>query len=113
MGTVVTLNPRTNIAAPDRPESPAAIGRSVYTVKEVARMLRLNLGGTYKLIRDGEIPAIKLGGRWTIPKRRFDAWLNNESTAATPAAPPVHELRRLVELSPEERNLIERFRRGA
>jgi excisionase family DNA binding protein len=73
---------------PDRPEPPppdtdgfTTVGQlgdsGVYTVKEVSRYLRLSLGGTYTLIRSGEIPAKKLGGRWVIPKRRFAAWLDS------------------------------------
>jgi excisionase family DNA binding protein len=49
--------------------------RAVYTVKEVSQLLAVSLGGTYALVRAGRIPAIKLGGRWVIPKRRFHAWL--------------------------------------
>jgi excisionase family DNA binding protein len=49
---------------------------AVYTVKEVAGLLRLSLGSTYALIREGEIPAKKMGARWVIPKRRFHAWLD-------------------------------------
>jgi excisionase family DNA binding protein len=55
--------------------------RAVYTVKEVSVLLSISLGGTYTLVREGQIPAIKLGGRWVIPKRRFHAWL--EEAAAT------------------------------
>ena len=75
---------------PDRPEPPPpdaatdapadavqSAEHGVYTVKEVSRYLRLSLGGTYALIRTGEIPAKKLGGRWVIPKRRFAAWLDS------------------------------------
>ena len=50
--------------------------RAVYTVAEVAEMLNLALGGTYALVRAGEIPARKLGGRWVIPKAAFHDWLN-------------------------------------
>jgi excisionase family DNA binding protein len=52
-------------------------GSAVYTVKEVSQYLRISLGGIYALVRSGEIPAIKLGGRWVIPKRRFVAWLDS------------------------------------
>lgn len=47
----------------------------VYTVAEVAELLALSLGGTYALVRDGTIPAVRMGGRWLIPKRKFHAWL--------------------------------------
>lgn len=36
----------------------------VYTVAEVAQQLRLSLGSTYALIRNGTIRAKKLGSRW-------------------------------------------------
>lgn len=50
--------------------------RAVYTVKEVAHLLALNLGNTYELIRNGTIPAQRLGRRWVIPRGRFHAWLD-------------------------------------
>ena len=81
MSNVVRLTPRSDTNASERPGSPAPVGRAVYTVKEVAQMLSLSLGGTYALVRTGEIPAIKLGGRWAIPKRRFHAWLDNTEGA--------------------------------
>ncbi len=50
--------------------------RVVYTVQEVAEMLGLALSGTYTLIREGTIPALKMGGRWVAPKTRFHNWLD-------------------------------------
>lgn len=47
-----------------------------YTVREVAKLLGLSLGSTYALVRDGTIPATRLGGRWVIPRTRFHAWLD-------------------------------------
>jgi excisionase family DNA binding protein len=63
-------------------------GGAVYTVKEVSRYLRISLGGTYALVRSGQIPAIKLGNRWVIPKRRFAAWLDlsREGEVSDPTA---------------------------
>ena len=77
---------RDDIDPPDPapPSDLVPLGGAVYTVKEVSRYLRISLGGTYALIRSGEIPAKKLGGRWVIPKRRFAAWL--DSCAREPAA---------------------------
>ena len=72
--------PRGDTDPPD-PETPGDVMQlgkgAVYTVKEVSQYLRISLGGTYALIRSGEIPAKKLGGRWVIPKRRFAAWLDS------------------------------------
>lgn len=52
----------------------------VYTVEAVSELLGLALGGTYVLVRNGTIPARKLGGRWVIPKVRFHEWLNSDAT---------------------------------
>jgi len=51
--------------------------RAVYTVRQVAWLLSLSLGTTYELLRAGEIPATRLGGRWIIPKARFHSWLDS------------------------------------
>ena len=50
--------------------------RAVYTVPEVAEALGISRGSAYARVRAGEIPAIRLGGRWVIPKRRFHTWLD-------------------------------------
>ncbi|SCL22832.1 DNA binding domain-containing protein, excisionase family [Micromonospora nigra] len=55
----------------------APVVRAVYTVAETAEILSLSLGSTYALVRSGEIPAMKLGGRWLIPKRRLHQWLDD------------------------------------
>ncbi|PWU43207.1 hypothetical protein DLJ46_32710 [Micromonospora globispora] len=54
-----------------------------YTVREVAKLLGLSLGSTYALVRDGTIPATRLGGRWLVPRTRFHAWLDAASEPAT------------------------------
>jgi excisionase family DNA binding protein len=63
--------------------------RAVYTVQEVAHLLGLALSGTYTLIREGTIPAIRMGGRWLVPKSRFHAWLDGiEDQDDEPEEPP-------------------------
>src|SRR5437763_13588410 len=51
--------------------------RAVYTVVEVAQLLSLSRGTAYALVRDGTIPALRLGNRWVIPRGRFHAWLDS------------------------------------
>ena len=51
--------------------------RAVYTVVEVAQLLSLSRGTAYALVRDGTIPALRLGNRWVIPRTRFHAWLDS------------------------------------
>ncbi|MGB2569294.1 helix-turn-helix domain-containing protein [Micromonospora citrea] len=82
---------RATIPTTTRPDLPGRImrngdSRAVYSVREVARLLSLSLGSTYALVREGEIPARKLGGRWVIPKKRFHDWLN-EATEQDNRAP--------------------------
>jgi excisionase family DNA binding protein len=74
----------------DRFRPKPARDRLVYTVQEVADMLGLALGGTYTLIREGTIPALKMGGRWVVPKARFHNWLDGLEADDEPesAAPP-------------------------
>ncbi len=59
---------------------PAPVERAVYTVAEVATLLDLSLGLAYALVRNGTIPARKLGGSWKVPKTAFHTWLNASTT---------------------------------
>lgn len=62
--------------------------RAVYTVAEVAELLGLALRNVYPMVKTGQIPARRMGGRWVIPKERFNAWLNDlEDTAAVDSTP--------------------------
>ncbi|MGH3814568.1 MAG: helix-turn-helix domain-containing protein [Pseudonocardiaceae bacterium] len=82
---IVPLTPRPTTATTSSRDQPGAVlrmtERAVYTVREVSELLSISLGGTYQLCRDRQIPALKLGGRWIIPKSRFHTWLDNLPTA--------------------------------
>lgn len=76
MGIVVPL--QTENIDPDDPISVNDVPVSqVYTVRQVATLLGINLGATYELIRLGKIPAKRLGKRWIVPRRLFHVWLND------------------------------------
>lgn len=49
----------------------------IYTVNQVAVRLGISVGLTYEMVKEGEIPAKRLGRRWIIPRARFHAWLND------------------------------------
>jgi methylglyoxal synthase len=55
---------------------PQAVTKSanhnLLTVKETADYLRLPLSNLYYLVQRGQIPAIKIGGRWRIKKSSLD-----------------------------------------
>lgn len=50
--------------------------RLTYTVEEVAELLSLSRGVTYASLRDGTIPAERVGKRWVISRRRLHAWVD-------------------------------------
>ena len=45
-------------------------------------MLSLSLGSAYALVRAGDIPSLKVGSRWVIPRRPFHAWLDSVAVPA-------------------------------
>jgi len=48
-------------------------------VDEAAYLLNLSRGVAYQYVREGVIPAERIGRRWIIPRRRFHAWLDGLS----------------------------------
>jgi excisionase family DNA binding protein len=55
--------------------------RLTYTVDEAAHLLGLSRGVVYQYVRDGVIPAQRVGRRWLIPRRRLHAWLDGKAVA--------------------------------
>lgn len=76
MSTIVRLVPRSGSSVMEP---------LTYTVAQVAKLLGISLGSTYALVRDGTIPATRLGGRWVIPRARFHNWL--DTCASDPSNP--------------------------
>lgn len=50
----------------------------MYTVDEVASLLGIARGKAYEHVRRGDIPSIRMGRRFLIPRERFHAWVNQE-----------------------------------
>ena len=72
-----------NNVIPLWPDSaPAPAEPVVYSVAQVSELLGLSLGLAYSLVRDGTIPARKLGSRWVIPVAAFHTWLNSATVHA-------------------------------
>jgi excisionase family DNA binding protein len=57
----------------------------VYTVKEVAEILRISQKTVRRLIREGEIPMTTVGALWRIPKDQLQAYIakGNQWTGQT------------------------------
>ena len=45
--------------------------------KEVATLIGFGRNKTYKLIRAGEIPSIRIGGRLRVPREALDDWVRS------------------------------------
>ncbi len=45
------------------------------TIKEVADFLRISTISAYSWVRDGKLPAIRIGKEWRVRSRDLDEWL--------------------------------------
>jgi excisionase family DNA binding protein len=54
-----------------------------YSVDEVAALLGIARGVAYESVRNGEIPATRVGRRWLVPRKRFHAWLDGADLTDT------------------------------
>lgn len=58
------------------------------TTGEVLAYLQVNLRTVYRLIREGRLPAIRVGRQWRFRKADIDAWLTRNRTGVAPAPAP-------------------------
>ena len=52
-----------------------AIGDEILTVKEVCKLLQVHQSTVYKLIKEGRIPAFRIGSDWRFVKDQIVHWL--------------------------------------
>lgn len=55
-----------------------ASGRLTISVEETAGFLGISLGSARKAVRNGELPALKLGARWLVPVPKLLRMLGDE-----------------------------------
>lgn len=53
----------------------------VYTVNETAQILNIGLSKAYELIQQKQIPNVRVGRKFLIPKQSLENWLANSSGA--------------------------------
>lgn len=51
---------------------------TVLTVSELSQVLRLGINGTYDLLRNGEIPSIRVGRQYRVSRRAVLEYLNQQ-----------------------------------
>jgi excisionase family DNA binding protein len=49
----------------------------IMTVSALARYLRCNRHTLYKLLKEGKIPALRIGGGWRFRRSNIDRWMAN------------------------------------
>jgi excisionase family DNA binding protein len=50
----------------------------ILTVKELAKYLKLTEVTIYKYVKEGNIPAHRVGSRWRFDKDKIDEWLRRK-----------------------------------
>ena len=53
------------------------------TLREAADYLRVSLRVAYRLANDGEVPAVKVGGQWRIPRAELLQSTTRRSSGAS------------------------------
>jgi excisionase family DNA binding protein len=51
----------------------------VLTVEEAAQLLRLNPATVRKLVREGQLPHARVGGKYRLSKTRLMTWIAGDS----------------------------------
>jgi excisionase family DNA binding protein len=51
----------------------------VYTVNETAQILNIGMNKAYELIQQKQIPNVRVGRKFLIPKQALESWLANSS----------------------------------
>ena len=58
------------------------IERATYNVEEAARILGIGRTAAYEGVRSGDIPSIRIGARWLIPRTELERLLETPKREA-------------------------------
>ena len=61
---------------------------NMLTVKEVAALLRVSTQTLYKMLEQGEIPAVKIGSQWRFDREKIKAWIDSRGVDSEPGRTP-------------------------
>jgi excisionase family DNA binding protein len=56
--------------------------RELMTTREVLLYLRVTPRTVYRLIREGDLPAVRMGGRWRFRRADIESWLERQRQVA-------------------------------
>lgn len=68
--------------APEQPEQLDLAQVQFLTVAEVAAMMRVSKMTVYRLVHGGELPAVRVGRSFRVPKRAVEEYLRSSYFAA-------------------------------
>jgi len=52
------------------------------TTEEVLSCLKVNPRTIYRLIKSGELPAVRIGRQWRFRRSDLDSWIDRQRTAS-------------------------------
>jgi excisionase family DNA binding protein len=61
---------------------PRALGQEILTVKEVSELLKIHHSTVYRMIREGIIPAFKIGPDWRFQRDQIVHWIAVQTIGA-------------------------------
>jgi len=53
---------------------------NLMTIEEVAEYLRVHPSTVYRLVRQGALPAVKIGKQWRVDRETLEEWLRGRAT---------------------------------
>ncbi len=56
------------------------------TTKQLMELLRVDRTTIYRMLNDGRLSAIRMGGQWRFPRRAIEQWLGDQNPAPAPDA---------------------------
>jgi len=57
--------------------------KNLLTVKEVAALLRVSTQTLYKMLEQGQIPAVKVGSQWRFDGDKIQTWIESQGVRAS------------------------------
>lgn len=80
LSTLIGRHSRQRAGVREQEMDAAPVGPRFLTIPSLAEELSTSSAQVYALVRSGELPAIKIGGRgqWRIERPRFEAWVREQ-----------------------------------
>jgi excisionase family DNA binding protein len=62
------------------------------TLSEAAQLLQVSTRTLHRMIRSGDLPALKVGGQWRMRETQLQQWVEHRETSAVDARKKSGEL---------------------